>query len=250
MGRLSARTNPTGLTEIDRKQVSISVSEVAGRRSFVLEKLDISNTRLPATLCIVVAARAGNTSVRYDMGTCASFIRESRSIDELDRSKPLRFRVLLREKGSPKLSASVENLRPRDDAQSESLLPMEPADLGERLWNLVIHDDGPVLQFNSTVFPSAAGAENYLPFGALVLPEALRQVMEKIADEPGCLDDEADPWSAWANWLDAIGVGRPPTDEDKEARTAWCGEVVDRFCKRFSFASRLQAELLKGAGNA
>jgi hypothetical protein len=250
MKRLSARTNPTGLTEIDRKRVSISVSEVAGRRSFVLEKLDISNTRLPDTLCVVVAARAGNTSARYDLGTCANLIHESRSIDELDRSKPLRFRVLLHERGNPRLVASIENLRPRDDAQSESLLPMEPADLGERLWNLVIHDDGPVLQFNSTVFPSAAGAENYLPFGAFVLPEALRQVMERIAEEPGCLDDEADPWSTWASWLDAIGAGRPPADDDEEARASWCGEVVDRFCQRFRFASRLQTELLKGAGNA
>jgi len=250
MGRLSARTNPTGLTEVDRKRVSISISEVAGRRSFILEKLDLGNTRLATTLCVVVAARAGNTSVRYDMGTCATLSRDPKSIDGLDRSKPLRFRILLHEKGNPKLVASIENLRPRDDAQSESLLPMEPADLGERLWNLVIHDDGPVLQFNSTVFPSAAGAENYLPFGALVLPEALRQVMERIAEEPACLDDEDDPWSAWAGWLGSIGAERPPTEDDEEARTVWCAEVIDRFCQRFSFASRLQAELLKGVGNA
>jgi hypothetical protein len=126
---------------------------------------------------------------------------------------------------------------------------MEPADLGERLWKLVIADDGPVLQFNSIVFPSAAGAENYMPFGALVLPEALRQVMERIAEEPACLEDEDDPWSAWGRWLDAIGAERPPADDDEELKAAWCNEVVDRFCGRFNFASRLHAEFLKGAGN-
>jgi hypothetical protein len=249
MGRLSARSNPTGLKELDRNMVSISVSEVAGKRSLVLDRLDLKETGLPDSLRVVVMARAGNTSARHEMGTVSALSHESRPLDTLDRSQPLRFRVLLHAEGDPRLAASIENLRARDDSQSESLLPMEPAPLGERLWKLVINEAGPVLQFNSDVFPSAAGAENYVPFGALVLPEALRQVMEHIAAEPGCLDDEGDPWSAWAGWLDAIGAERPPSDDDDDAKSLWCNLVVDRFCERFSFATRLQADLLKGAGN-
>lgn len=249
MGRLSARTNPTGLKELDRKRVSISVSEVAGRRGFTLDRLDIKETGLAGSLKVVVVARAGNTSVRHEMGTASSLGNDGKSLDGLDRSQPLRFRILLHEEGSPRLAASIENLRARDDSQSESLLPMEPADLGERLWKLAINEDGPVLQFNSMVFPSAAGAENYIPFGAMVLPEALRQVMEKIADEPGCLEDEDDPWSAWAGWLKAVGAEQPPADGDEEVKTEWCNHVVDRFCEKFRFASQLQADLLKGAGN-
>lgn len=248
MGRLSARSNPTGLKELDRSRVSISVSEVAGRRSFMLDRLDLKGTGLGETLKVVVVARAGNTNVRYEMGGVSSPVHESRPLDGLDRSQPLRFRILLHEESNPRLMASIENLRARDDSQSESLLPMEPADLGERIWRLVINEDGPVLQFNSMVFPSAAGAENYIPFDALVLPEALRQVMEKIADEPGCLEDESDPWSAWAGWLDAIGADHPPADADEEAKAAWCNQVVDRFCGRFGFASRLHDEL-QGTGN-
>lgn len=247
MGRLSARSNPTGLKEVDRGRVGISVSEVAGRRSFTLDRLDLKGTGLPDSLRIVVVARAGNTTVRHEMGTVAMTENEGRSIDGLDRSQPLRFRVLLHDEDSPKLVASIENLRARDDSQSESLLPMEPADLGERLWKLAISEDGPVLQFNSRVFPSAAGAENYIAFGAMVLPEALRQVMEKIADEPGCLEDEGDPWSVWGVWLSSIGAEPPPVDE--EEKPVWCNQVVDRFCGKFKFASRLQDELLKGAGN-
>jgi len=215
----------------------------------MLDRLDLTETGLAEDLMVVVVARAGNTNVRRVMGTVSSLVHEEQSLDGLDRSQPLRFRVFLHEEGNPKLAASIENLRPRDDSQSESLLPMEPADLGERLWKLVISEDGPVLQFNSTVFPSAAGAENYIPFGAFVLPEALRQVMERIAEEPGCLDDEGDPWSVWAGWLDAIGAERPPVDDEEDMKAAWCNQVVDRFCGRFNFASRLQAELLKGTGN-
>lgn len=249
MARLSARSNPTGLIEIDRNRVSISVSEIGGKRSFQLERLNLEGKALPNALKVVVIARAGNTSVRHEMGTVSNLIRDCRSIDGLDRSQPLRFRVLMHEEGSPKLAGSIENLRARDDAQSESLLPMEPADLGERLWRLVIHEDGPVLQFNSQVFPSAAGAENYIPFGAFVLPEALRQVMEKLADDPGCLEDVDSPWFSWAGWLDKIGAEKPAFEDEDDAKALWCNQVVDRFCERFKFAGSLQAELLRGTGN-
>ena len=249
MGRLSARSNPTGLKELDRGRVSISVSEISGQRSFTLDRLDLKDTGLANTLLAVIVARAGNTSIRCEMGAVSNITPVSHSLDGLDRSQPLRFRALLRAPDSPILVASIENISTRDDSQSESLLPMEPADLGERLWKLVINDDGPVLQFNSRVFPSAAGAENYKPFGAMVLPEALRQVMEKIAEDPGCLEDESNPWSAWSGWLHAIGAERPPADGDEEEQASWCNQVVDRFCGKFSFATQLSANLLEGAGN-
>jgi len=246
MGRLSARSNPTGLRELERKRVSVAVTEMGGSRTFTVDRLDLEGTGLAHDLKVIVMARAGNTSLRYEMGTASGLIRESRSIDGLDRSKPLRFRILLHGEDEPKLAASIENLRPRDDSQSESLLPMEAADLGERLWKLLINDDGPVLQFNSAVFPSAAGAENFVPFVTLVLPEALRQVMEWIASEPGCLDDEGAPQHSWSGWLKKFRAEPPPEDgEDKEAIAAWCNQMVDDFCRHFRLASLLRAELFK-----
>jgi hypothetical protein len=247
MGRLSAKSNPTRLKEIDRKRISISVSDVAGKLSFRLERLDLKGTGLSENLKVVIVARAGNTNLRYEMGTVAHLENWQKSLDGLDRSQPLRFRVLLHEEGNPILAASCENMRARDDTHSESLLPMEPADLGERLWKLVINEDGPVLQFNSIIFPSAAGAESYTPFGAMVLPEALRQIMEKIAYDPGCFDDESDPWNVWAEWLKSIGAEHPPDDDD--LKDQWCNKVVDCFCEKYRFASQLKADFEKGASS-
>ncbi|MEQ1517731.1 MAG: hypothetical protein ABL931_14710 [Usitatibacteraceae bacterium] len=243
MGRLSARSNPTGLREIDRNRVAISVTEIAGRRCFSLERLDVKGMDLSEKLKVVVVARAGNTTNRYDVGTVGDLNRNTKSLEALDRSHPLRFRILLHEADQPMLIASVENLRPRNESQSESLLPMEAAELGERLWKLVIEDDGPVLQFNSRVFPNAAGAENFAPFGALVLPEALRQVMEYISAEPARLADESDPWCTWGDWIDAVGAERPPSAGDDAERRIWCDQVVDRFCTKFAFASQMQSDL-------
>jgi hypothetical protein len=223
------------------------VSESAGRRTVRLERLDLKGTGIAEDLQVVIVARAGATSVRHELGPVAAFDREDRSLDGLDASKPLRFRVLLHAVGNPKLVASVENLCARDEAQGESLLPMEPADLGERVWKLEISEEGPVLQFNSRLFPSASGAENFVPFGAMVLPEALRQVMAIIAEEPERLDDEGDPLYLWGTWIDSIGEERPVSEDDDLARGAWCDRIIDRFCSRCMFASKLKAELEKGA---
>jgi hypothetical protein len=249
MGRLSARSNPTELIEIDKSRVSLSILQSAGSRAFLLDRLELKGLDIPQDMHVMVVARAGNTNTRYAMGSVGMFDRTAKAIDTLDASQPLRFRVLIHPAGTPKLVASAENIRPRDDAQSESLLPMEPAELGERVWKLVINDDGPVLQFNASVFPSAAGAENYVPFGSMVLPEALYEVMHEIVEEPGRLEDEDDPWFAWGAWLDAIGAERPQDLDGDEAKRAWCHQAVDRFCVRFGFASRLRLELTRSAGD-
>jgi hypothetical protein len=46
-----------------------------------------------------------------------------------------------------------------------------------------------------------------------------------------------------------MGLERPPADGDDDVKAAWCDQVVDRFCGRFGFASKLREELLKGAEN-
>lgn len=247
MGRLSARSNPTNLKEIPGSRINISVSEVAGQRYFTLSRLDLEGLDLAGILQVVCIPRAGKTSQRFEMGTVAAFRRDSIPLDDLDRTQSLRFRILLHEENNPQLVAAAESLRPMDDSQSESLLPMEPAELGERLWRLDVSEEGPVLKYNRMVFPSAAGVENYLPFAALVLSEALRRVMEEISEDPSRLDDEGDPLSAWSGWLDSIGAGRP--SENKDEASEWCDRVVDIFCEHHRFASRLALELKSGGAH-
>ncbi len=247
MGRLSTRSNPTNLREIPKNRVNISVGQNGDGRFFVLDRLDIEGLKLGGDLSVICIARAGRSSQRYELGMVSSWSHESQSLAGLDASEPLRFRIVLHEPGNPRLVASAERIRPMDDSQSESLLPMEPADLGERLWRLDLRDDGPVLLINMTVFPSAAGVENFPPFGSLVLPEALHKVLQYIAANPSCLDDDADEaWSGWSAWLEAMGAEKPPEDEAEQDQ--WCREAVANFCQRHRFASKLREDLRKGEG--
>lgn len=246
MGRLSTRSNPTKLQELEKRRVNISLSTNGNGRYFTLDRLDTEGLNLSGELAVICIARAGRSSRRYELGTVASWSRESQSLEGIDGSESLRFRILIHQPGNPRLVATAENVRPQDDAQSESLMPMEPADLGERLWRLDLRDDGPVLLFNVSVFPSAAGVDNFPPFSPLVLPEALNMVLRFIAADPSKLEDEGDAWSGWGEWLDEVGAARPPQEDDELER--WCREVTAIFCEKHRFASRLRQSLRQGEG--
>ena len=241
MKRLSTRSNPTNLKELDRGLISIITSFNKDVPSFKIEKLSLDESGLNGDLNLIVVAKAGNTSQRVHLGTLSNYSLEpSYELDNLDTSAPIRFRLLIHGVNNPQLIASIEKIRPNNDGQSESLLPMEPADLGQRLWKLNIDEDGPVLQFNSNVFPNAAGTENYFPFTALVIPDALRQVLQFISNEPEKLDDEGDPWYLWGKWIKDIGANFPPLDtEDEQEKSRWCNDVVDIFCDKYKFADQL-----------
>jgi len=77
MGRLSTRSNPTSLQEIDKKRVGIVVSIIDELRYFNLHKLDLDGMKLSPTHRVVCIARAGKTSQRFEMGSVAAQRRET-----------------------------------------------------------------------------------------------------------------------------------------------------------------------------
>lgn len=250
MGRLSLRSNPTNLVEIDKSRVRIAVAGTAGQKSFSLKKLDVSGLGLEQDLQVICVARGGKTSQRIEMGALAEWSRDGFPLESIDGSEPLRFRVLLHRKNDPRIVASAEGLRAVDEAQSESLLPMEPAQLGERLWCLDINeDDGPVLLYNVSVFPSATGVESYLPFSALVIPQALSMVLHALASDPAGMEDESGWKFLWRRWLDSLGVDEMPKDAEESEIRDWCKQATARFCEKYRFASSMAQALTEGAGS-
>lgn len=233
---VSTRTNPTGLKEIARKDVSICTRVIDGVRHFEVVGLDLTAYGLPAGLPVVVVATAGNTRVRTPIGTTDLWARGPHNLDGLDESQILRFRVLVRDSTSAILVASAENIRPVGDGDAESLIPIETAELGELLWRLRIEEDGATIQCNISVFPTGASAQNNIAFQAFVLPEALRQVVSMLAKDPEKLTGEGSAWRDWASWLTHLGFPEPPPEEGVEA---WVDEVVNAFCKRHHLASEM-----------
>jgi hypothetical protein len=245
MARVSGTTNPTNLQEIARKHVGLSRFEVGGKKHFQLTKLELGSYRFEGNEQVIVVARAGNTSRRYEIGVVNAWGQEPKDLSGLDGSQVLRFRILIRKENSKKLVATAENLRCVGDGDIESLLPIVSTDLGQRLWAIVIDEDGAVLQCNERVFPSGASAESYAPFRSLVLPEALRQVLLYLGKDPEKINTDGTVWVEWGAWMRQLGIDvPPPSDEDQLA--VWITESTGRFCDYFKSADDLQQSLQQG----
>lgn len=240
MARLSTTNNPTDLRDIERNRIAIDVSPGHAAREMQVIKLDFEGLQLDPELTVICIARGGNSSQRFELGTVKNWSNSRRSLNQIHSDHPLRFRLLVRTVDSHQLVASAENIRPFGSDNIESLLPMEPGDLGQRVWRLDITDtDGPILRFNQKVFPSAGGVNSFVPFSTLVLPEAVAQIFRWIVQDPVELQDETTLRGAWSTWLMALGVESPTQDDKDDEAGEWVNEATKRFVDRYGFSDSL-----------
>lgn len=246
MPRLSTLSNPTGLVDIEKNRISVVIDESGKRLAFSVPRLDLSGLRLPSPLNVVVIARRGNTEERVELGSVATWDKAFRVLTDLGEDGTWAFRVLLVRPGDAKLVASSENIRPDGQGDSASFIALEPADLGQRPWEIVIleNDGRAVLKFNKAIYHSSGEAEADRVFTGLILPEAIRRLTDWIADEPARLSELT--WEPFKAWLVLHGVTDEPGDNHDE-KDDWCARVVAAFCDRFEFAAQLSDVRKKGS---
>lgn len=244
MPRLSTLSNPTGLVELDKLRIGIALDEGGRRPAFSLVKLDLSELSLPAPLNVVVIARRGNTEERVELGPVSEWKKTFQELSEIGSDGSWEFRVLLVQPDSPKLVAVAERVRPEGQGDSSSFIGLEPADLGQRPWEVVINEaDGrAVIRFNREIYLSPGAAEADLFFIGMILPEAIRRVAEFVSANPGVLEEA---WSPFKHWLALYGITDEPGDTDDQ-KSDWCSKVTAAFCDRFEFANKLKDLRNKG----
>jgi hypothetical protein len=247
MPRLSTLSNPTGLVDIEKNRVTIVVDEAGKGLSFSLARLDLSNLTLPSPLHVVVIARRGNSEERVELGSVSTWDKRFRALTELGEDGTWAFRVLLVQPGSAMLAAAAENVRPDGQGDSSSFIALEPADLGQRPWEvrLLELEGRAVILFSKDIYQSAGEAEADKFFVNLILPEAIRRLAEWIAANAAVLEDPV--WEPFKTWLSLHGITEEPNSESAEDQLSWCNDVVDAFCNRFEFASQLRELRMKGA---
>lgn len=239
MPRLSTLSNPTGLVDLDRKCTRIVLDEGGSRPAFSLVKLDLAGYSLPSPLNVVVIARKGNSEERVDLGPVSEWKKGFQTLTDIGESGAWAFRVLLVQPHSPKLIAAAENIRPEGQGDSSSFIALEPADLGQRPWEIIILElEGrAIIQFNREIYTSSAAAEADSAFMWMLLPEAVRRVAEHVAADPARLSEEH--WAPFKSWLAFYGITEEP-EVAEGAQSDWCAEVVAAFCNRFEFANKLK----------
>jgi len=242
MPRLSTLSNPTGLKDLEKNRVSIVVDDQGAKAAYSLIRLDVADASLPAMAHVVVVARRGNSEMRVDHGQVTCWDKSFIDVSEMGVDGVWTFRILFALPDSPKLLASIENIRPNGLGNSESLIALEPAsDLGNVPWELVVleQDGRAVIRFNRDVYQTAALAEADGYFACLVIPEAVRQLALWHTRDPATL---AEPhWEPFKNWLSLHGItDEPQVDQSQDEKEKWCREVVSAFCERHRIAETLR----------
>jgi len=246
MPRISTKSNPTGIVEFNERDVDFVIEQREGFEKFRLLELKLPTRRIPESCEVVVIVRAGQTFNRFILGTLNNWDKGFRQLDNLDPSAVRRVRILVHPPDQPKLVASAERLMHRGAGDRDSILPMIGRDLGELAWKLSKEGDEFVIVYNSKIFSTIDGISQYTPFTALVLPEALRQVLNRLADSDE-RDDEVGPWAAWLVWLRTLNVDEPPADErfdDPLQKSEWVDNAVNAFCEMHKLGSSLSKTII------
>lgn len=237
MKQISRRTNPTNLNEVDRRHFILRMSgDGSSERSFWLERFDFKAAGIPAEALINCVATAGSSEQYFALGTASNFSRTAKTIGELVRDKPVRFRFVFHMPGEKRLIGFADGLRSLDESGNlgGSLVDIFPTELNGPVWELEIPAANaevsakPCILVERSIFPTAPVAVNHHWFVALVMPEVMRRVALRIAEYPGSLNDD-DTWTGtWKAYIDQLGVGDPP-EEDDDRIEEWAASVVRKF---------------------
>lgn len=237
MKQISRRTNPTGLSEVDRRHFSLRMSDDGkSERTFWLERFDFKAAGIPAEAMINCVATAGASEQYFSLGVASNFNRTAYAVSELVHNKPIRFRFVFHMSGDKKLIGFADGVRPIDESGNlgGSLVDILPTDLNGPVWELDLPAANaeasakPCILVERSIFPVAPAAVNHHWFVSLVMPEVMRRVALRIAEDPGALDND-DTWTGtWKAYIDQLNVGAPPEDEDDRVEE-WAASVVRRF---------------------
>lgn len=244
MPRLSTLSNPTGLKDLDKKLVGIVIEDRGESSAYSLVRLDLSEVSLPPQARVVVIARRGSAEIRVDHGIVTDWNKEFIDTTELGTDGVWNFRVLIVLPDSPKLLAAIENVRPEGLGNSESLIALEPADLGHVPWEFVVleQEGRGVIRFNRIVYATAAAAEADVRFACLVFPEAIRHLATWHTQNVDALAETH--WEPFKSWLTMHGITEEPLEDDtSEEKDKWIRSVVAAFCVRNRFADVLRGQM-------
>lgn len=207
--------------------------EGGGSTTFDLD-LNLAALELPAAARVYAEAYFKGTLMRFDFGTVGT-IRPpiARSLTRLPQPELALFRVkVVAEDRSQRglVLAQCERIIPRQaeggPATRQSLFRVQLIRLEHEVWRLDFDDDGPVLQLDPTFREQA---RHDAAFAALVYPDVIRRVLNRVLaehDDPDTTDDWRTLWLRFGRQLTGR---RNPAREEDDAREEWIEQVVSGF---------------------
>jgi len=250
MSNRTFRSNPTNVTDIDKKYVNIILNRDDNDiiNSFSIRKLDLPGLDLPQDAVIFVIAYSAMFEKRINIGKVSSVeLRENIKLDA-GEGIGLVFRVIVREREGNLILASAEGIRGISDAEEPnriSLLPLEYADLGEKLWEVKLADGNqPYLLVNEDEelqLRMKVSDKDPLFYGSIV-PQAFESGLVYLALNPPQDEDDALWQNIWLKFIRDHGYDKPPIIEDiSEIDNVykWASAISSTFAHDIKFATSL-----------
>ncbi|MDY0885429.1 hypothetical protein ACFPL7_12180 [Dongia soli] len=255
MSGVKRRINSTGRKRIGHDRINIRLAETApGQPLKATAALRLDDLGFPPHAAVALEAYYRSSGMRFPCGTIGNLnVPSVLVLDEIDHDSSVLFRVKVidRESSHGRLLGSAERVSPREAGDQEGrrgILPVIERDLGHEIWKVDFSEDGPKLMLNNRISGVSARILGNAFGQALVLPAALRIVLEQLAHE----SEEDDSWQA--QWLDHIrekfNIPDNPADLPDEAAAEWIDEVIRGFCGGHDFIGSIKAMSEKEARDA
>lgn len=253
------RVNFTGRKRIPRDRVHIEVVDGQPRTFNATFNLD-GAALLPHAAVILEAMCAGSPVVeRFDCGELGSLqpVR-NRALEEIEGENVFfTLKVVDRTQRFGRILGIAENVRPERSGKltasgRRGILPIEPKDLGEEVWQLEFREHDVFLLVNDKI-PGLVDRARMDPlFYATVYPEVVRRVLASAIDENVDIDEDDDRWPVlWQRFgkrLHPEGAPPPNPEDTKEEIVDWVEEVVKAFCQTHSMKAKYLAALSNAIG--
>lgn len=253
MAAVKRRINSTGRRRIGQDRVTVTMlPPVHGAPPAARAELRIDDLGFPEAAGVVLEAYQRSAAMRFPCGSCAQpEVPERLDLHDLDPATPVLFRlkVVDREDQPGRLLGAADRIRP-DGGDSpdrrRSLFPIERKELHSEVWKVVIDDAGPVLLLNYNIPGLTASIQKNPLVNGILLPAALRVVLDRLSRDPG-EDEEEEAWKAqWFRFLrDDLSYADEvpdPSDSDEE-RESWVDGAVRAFCKENGFVGRIRESM-------
>ncbi len=244
--------NYTGRKKIKRSNVGIDLLRNEDGKRFFNVHLHLDGMALPPNAHVYLEAYHRSGYQRYDFGTVGDRkTPANRILSNFSESAMPLFRVKVVDNSTShgRILASVDKIRAANidamPAGSQSLLYVEYDDLGNRIWQLDLDGDWPILKLNQHVEEISLLASTDNRFLSLVYPEVLRQILKRIIIEDDHTDPDCDDdWpSLWLQLACRLPGSPMPPQVSKPEQNLWIEKAVESFCRNFDMLEKFNMSL-------